>query len=65
MADFLFWVIGSCFLIAGLLCFYFAFAFFLGWRQRLTGYSFMRFFLCASAGVAAEALMVFFFRFTP
>lgn len=65
MRGFLFWVTGSCFLFVGLFCFYFAFVFFLGWRQRLAGYSFTRFFLCASAGVVAEGLMLVFFRFKP
>ncbi|WP_217549140.1 hypothetical protein [Streptomyces sp. GbtcB6] len=65
MTDFLFWVIGTCFLVGGLFLLFVAFLTFLMWRKDEKEVPFKKFLLWLCAGVAAEGLMVVFYTFKP
>ena len=61
MVDFLFWLIGSCFLVLGLFCLYVALLVFIGWRQGMERPTFPKFLAWFGAGVASEGLMWIFY----
>lgn len=65
MVDFLFWVIGSCFLFAGLFCLFIAVLTFIGWRQGMERASFPRFLVWVGGAVASEGLMWVFYTCKP
>ncbi|CAL2068416.1 hypothetical protein FSY75_16965 [Streptomyces sp. TR1341] len=65
MIDVLFWVIGSCFFLAGLFFLFGALLMFIGWRQDKERVSFKKFLAWAGAGVASEALMLVFYTCKP
>ncbi|MFY4720156.1 hypothetical protein [Streptomyces sp. LaBMicrA B280] len=65
MIDVLFWVIGSCFFLAGLFFLFGAFLMFLGWCQDKKQVPFMKFLAWAGAGVGSEVLMLVFYTCKP
>ncbi|WP_256640010.1 hypothetical protein [Streptomyces murinus] len=65
MVDVLFFVIGSCFFLAGLFFLFGAFIMFIGWLQDKKSVPFKKFLAWAGAGVASEALMLVFYTCKP
>lgn len=65
MVDVLLWVGGSIFCLTGLFCLFASLLVFIGWRQGMERPTFPKFLAWLGAGVAGEALMVFFYTYRP